>query len=141
MRKVHKNRLLKLAEHLEIGKRGHKSFRFSLLTNSTGNTCGTAGCAMGELPVLFPRIWKFTDSVIRLKKNTTAFYSTDVQAFFGLDNSEENHLFYPGLQRPSEYGGRVLGEKARPVSVAKNIRDFVANREAAATKETVSVFE
>lgn len=125
MKKLHKDRLLKLAEHLEIGKRGHKKFDFSLLTDAVGSTCGTAGCAMGELPVLFPRSWKFENGTIKLKKGTTIFYSTDVQTFFGLETNEENHLFYPGLQNVKAYGGKALKGSARPVTVAKNIRAFV----------------
>ena len=39
-------------------KLGHKIFNFSIYNDET-NSCGTAGCMAGELPILFPHSWVF----------------------------------------------------------------------------------
>jgi len=61
--------LLKLADHLESGKLGHPTFDFTTFNSTLRYDmsprkpvvpgCGTNGCAIGELPVLFPKLWKF----------------------------------------------------------------------------------
>lgn len=54
------DRLLQLADHLEKGKLIHREFNFYYFNfgeeDETG--CGTAGCAIGECPAIFPE-WKF----------------------------------------------------------------------------------
>lgn len=136
MKKIFKERLLKLADHLESGKLGHRKFDFGHLHitgefDARDGFCGMLGCAMGEFPVVFPRHFKFEgDSGIHFKKhNINAWYEHGIREFFDLDNDAVNHLFYPGLQQPKKFGGRMLGDKARRSSVARNIRKFVASQE------------
>lgn len=94
-------RLLQLADHLENGKLGHERFDFSRYNNEP-NKCGTAGCALGECPVLWPEQWKWdgNDPLLRDK------WETDESAheFFGLDDFECDHLFYPEMQDTESFG-------------------------------------
>ncbi len=53
---MNKERLLALADHLERGKLGHEKFDFGCYNNTDSNVCGTAGCGIGECPILFPMI-------------------------------------------------------------------------------------
>lgn len=48
--KFRKDRLLKIAEHLEAGKLGHKKFDFRYFNNGAKDArgCGTSGCAVGS---------------------------------------------------------------------------------------------
>jgi hypothetical protein len=61
MRSIHKKRLLQLAEHLETGQLGHKDFTMRDWNNGPYDEkgCGTAGCAIGECPIVFPKEWEF----------------------------------------------------------------------------------
>jgi len=61
-------KLQKLADHLRRGKLGHTTFDFSCINDGEpaqvtidpktltikASGCGTSGCAMGELPIIFP---------------------------------------------------------------------------------------
>ncbi len=132
-------RLLKLATHLERGELGQDKWNFAKLHNV--GKCGTMGCAMGELPHVFPSKWKYFDDgdgmdkgakcmapVLRGGKNCT---NADVIAFFGFnDYATLQHLFFPSrfmtVQDPAQYGGRVLGFRASRQQVAAQIRAFVA---------------
>jgi hypothetical protein len=100
MKKLHKNRLLKLAKHLEQGKLGHKIFNMRVWNAGTfdKNGCGTAGCAIGECPIVFPRLWIFRRNKILqpqpiFRDYTTVFSS--IRAFFGLTCREAYFLFVP----------------------------------------------
>lgn len=63
MNATQKKRLRKLADHLMHGKLGHKRFDFNEYNlPSEGfdeKGCGTAGCAIGECPIVFPRVVAF----------------------------------------------------------------------------------
>lgn len=60
---MNKERLIALAEHLEVGQLIHKVFDFNKLnTGSTReNPCGSNGCAIGELPAI-DNNWYFLDA-------------------------------------------------------------------------------
>jgi len=134
---VYRKRLLKLAEHLESDYRGHKKFDFNIVASGDPKvSCGTAGCALGECPIAFPRNFKFDildgDFEIALRKGQPgrdwlaprpSFLAAE--KFFGLTRGQADHLFCPHRQNTEDYGGRELGRKAKPSSVAKNIRIFV----------------
>lgn len=99
-------------------------------------TCGTLGCAGGELPFLFPDYFDFepskmnkTESYVRLKNGSTGDPARDIAKFFGLGTSESNHLFLPGCQRPSWFGGRVLAYDATREQVCNNFTEFIARAE------------
>lgn len=110
-------RLIKLAEHLETGKLGHKRFDFNVYNNVSEPRCGTAGCAIGECPILFPSYWKWDYSGDpALRRGDSKAYS----AFFEITQEEYKLLFIPSEE---PFG---LPPTATRKQVAKNIRDFVA---------------
>lgn len=136
-------RLLKLATHLREGNLGHKKFDFSTF-NDIGeneskfakNGCGTLGCAIGECPIVFPKLWHFRARVgssgsirqPRLKadhSNDETFFPSakDAGVFFGLDYDSTKGLFFPSNYRP--WNDTRLGEKATRKQVAASIRQFV----------------
>jgi hypothetical protein len=132
-------RLLKLAKHLESNKLGHKKFDFGRWTDGY-NRCGTAGCAIGECPIVFPKDWKFGVGEVFLISQETQLdkvnawdYERALQGakkFFGITKGQFNHLFVPSegweiTQRTNKYGGDVLYPNATPSKVAANIRTFV----------------
>lgn len=138
MKKIYKDRLLKLAKHLETGKLGHKEFNFSTLNFGKGaeKGCGTAGCALGECPIVFPRQWSFVGQGVgevskpclkKFKSEGSSFLSA--VEFFDIDEDEADHLFQPGTQYPNVWGGKELNHHATRKQVAANIRAFVARKE------------
>lgn len=140
MKKVYKERLSKLADHLDSGKLGHKKFDFDHWNHVQfgedfdDKGCGTCGCAIGECPIIFPRQWEFRANFPVLKKiqNQHEECVTPVTKsgteFFGLEHPEFRHLFTPMGQDTEAYGGKTLSAKARRKSVASNIREFVARQ-------------
>lgn len=133
-----KKLLLELARHLEEGKLGHKKFDFSMFNDiSSAPKCGTAGCAVGELPILFPKKWvwnQFGEPVLWSSSRDEADdYNEntldDVAYFFDLSDAEVHHLFVPELQETELYGGRDLSSDATRYQVACNIREFIAKKE------------
>jgi hypothetical protein len=129
-------RLLKVTRHLERGKLVHKKFDFGRVNDGPLNKkgCGTLGCAMGELPDIFPRDWGF-DPEGMLKKSrrpicrwteTILRRQFDIEEYFNITKDERLHLFYPDVQKPYIFGGKKLGRKASRKAVAKNIRAFVS---------------
>ena len=126
--KLGARRLLKLAEHLEKGKLGHKQFDYSTyhIGPRDKNHCGTAGCAIGECPVVFPRQWKFIQarySDVPILRAIDSDSTEDSGAvFFGLTYKEYEYLFIPGTEE------NPLSENAKRKTVAKHIRNFVTRR-------------
>jgi len=127
MNKIQEKRLLKVAKHLETGKLGHEKFRFCTVNSGPKDArgCGTLGCAIGEFPIIFPRVFKFSEDWVRPKKeNHPPLYSV-VQSWFGITDQEDDHLFYPNKQEPYHFGGKILTDRATRKAVAKNIRAFI----------------
>jgi len=126
---MHKQRLLDLADHLEFGKLGHDKFDFSIWSRRANleNSCGTAGCALGECPFLFPNDWKFHNGIANTRrpsyKNNPGALSSAVE-FFDITFTEASHLFLPMEQQTWLYGKKLLFDASRK-EVADNIRDFV----------------
>lgn len=133
MKAIYRNRLLKLARHLESGKLGHDKFEFSTIHRVN---CKTAGCAIGECPYVFRHAWTFRDTTPRLFRSRAngilrnASFQ-DAESWFGLEREESTHLFNPNCQQPTLYGGRMLGDGAKKESVAANIRAFIKRKERA----------
>lgn len=108
---MNKERLLKLADHLEYGKLGHESFNFKQITTVTeiGNFCGTNGCGIGECPIAFSDDWEFKrlkvyDDIesglvtVGLKSEKDATYYSPFKGakeYFELDTLEVEILFVP----------------------------------------------
>lgn len=119
-------RLLKLADHLENGKLGHETFDFSILNNTSKPVCGTAGCAIGECPIVFPDEWIFdSNGDPTLKEGRTAWNSVD--EFFDVTDDESSHLFIPKYQL--EKYSEDLGFNSTKEQVAANIRSFVSAKQ------------
>ena len=117
-------RLEKLAEHLESGQLGHEVFDFSTYNNSGEPSCGTAGCALGECPIIWPNKWRFDRDGAPIIKSKP-FPHSSATVFFKIDSDEAGHLFYPNKQKPNLYGGKELDETATRYEVAANIREFI----------------
>lgn len=125
------DRLRKLAQHLKEGKLGHDKFDFSSyghkIRSEESVNCGTAGCAMGECPAVFPRQWEWNNIFLpRLKAKSkngfiTMFAGMD---FFRLDEDQYGHLFTPARQDTDIYGGEFLLDLATKDQVADNILAF-----------------
>ena len=131
---MNKERLLKLADHLETGTLGHKVFDFTKY-NATkngflplNNRCGYMGCAIGECPVVWPDDWEFRPDP--LLKGETWVGGSGIK-WFDVTCEELLHLFAPYFQRVTVYGGIPLGDDATKEEVAANIRAFVARKEEA----------
>lgn len=131
MNKIHIRRLEKLATHLESGKLGHKKFDFSQYNDSLTDKCGTAGCAIGELPILFPRSWKFDDlGYPKLRDSGSFIITNDVMDYFEITEEEAHRLFYPIDEEDVELSpnGSVLPLSATRKQVAKGIRKFLKEK-------------
>lgn len=129
MRKLHIDRLQKLADHLERGKLGHKVFYFGTY-NDEGNQgfdkngCGTTGCAIGECPIIF-KDWKFKGFNLDPVYKNYLSIDYSVENFFGINNQEFLHLFIPVSQNIPDFGGVMLNINATKKQVAKNIELFI----------------
>ena len=147
---VFKKRLLKLAEHLETGKLGHKKFDFSLYNSEKSGfeavepySCGYAGCALGECPIVFPKLWQFAvdgTPVLRTsdKDNKDLDGSRESESFFGITYQEAGFLFIPAWKNYTDWSKekeqppwnkKVLPTTATKKQVAAAIRRFVAWKE------------
>lgn len=127
--------LAKLAKHLEAGKLGHKVFNFNFFNaNADGfevrGKCGTMGCAAGELPIIFPRKWKFDEhsGLPVLRNGDYQSPSISGEDFFEISGDEFDHLFQPGRQSPHLYGGKYLRGFATRKQVAANIWAFLTKK-------------
>lgn len=130
---MHKERLEKLADHLERGKLFHEVFDFRVINATDGKSdlsgsCGTAGCALGECPGLWPDDWEWDEWGSVGLKDCGSLFAPE-QVFFGLNAYEAGHLFYPMLQEPDFYGGKELSGDATRHEVAANIRAFITKME------------
>ena len=123
MTKIRIDRLKKLANHLIKGKLGHTEFNFSVLHELQNHRYGTMGCAMGELPIVFPKYWGFDGSGVKYEQDSGL--GSDVTSFFGINYLMHQHLFTPYVQIPNLYGGKHLTEKATAKQVGNNILAFI----------------
>lgn len=121
--KPNTERLIKLADHLLNGKLGHEVFDFGRYNDVLEPKCGTAGCAIGECPIVWPIDWHF-DYMGTPHYLTYEFASIGAQQFFDISHSQYEHLFEPRLQSPEKYGGDLLGASATKEQVANNILEF-----------------
>ena len=122
---IYHQRLLKLADHLHHGKLAHKIFDFSVINSIAAPRCGTRGCALGELPALFPYDWEFDKYGEPQRRNQPGDHLQTGPEFFGISSSEFYHLFYPNAQDSGGYGGRRLDDKSSRKQVAANLYIFL----------------
>ena len=141
MERKFKDRLLKLAKFLRT-LRGSKKFNLEVLVdnedfkedefvalpkpskkyaNPKENFCGTAACAVGWCPVVFPKDCEYIlddlGAVSYVKdKNSSRLDFSWAEHFFNLTYGEAEYLFMPE-NYPYDHKG--------PVSVARRIEKFV----------------
>lgn len=103
-------RLQKLADHLR-GPLAASRFDFTRLWRVTD--CGTAGCALGELPDIWPEDWhlvelpnnfgsllnEFEPRLIETKCQGAWEAFQDAEVFFGISDDEATFLFQPAGSR------------------------------------------
>jgi hypothetical protein len=124
--------LQQLLDHLENGERMHKKFDFTGFNiypkiESKYPNCGTAGCAIGEMPALDSR-WRFNPEspmnggmIFNLESVNCRF----IAEYFGIDIEEAWHLFFPHSQEPHLYGGKHLDNYATIEEVIFNLKEFL----------------
>lgn len=138
MKKLYRDRLLKLAAFLETLARDEFYFGEYVkhYERKDAEICGTVCCAIGWCPSVFPRRWKWVQLYAAVKpilheyKNYYHPERASGAAFFGLNWEEYDHLFIPDSQR-KQLGGKRLYVGSPPQRVAENIRAFVAHKQAA----------
>lgn len=124
---MNKKRMLKLADFLENVVPKHR-FDLCIIAkeNDKGekpgpNTCGTAGCAIGWMPNVFPRLCQYVERdwfsyLLRVENKETR--SKDFKAaeeIFDINSQSSSYLFNPVY----------YGHKKGKMTVAKRIRKFV----------------
>lgn len=126
------DRLEKLAAHLEAGcPGGHEVFNFRSFNMSYTEraACGTAGCAAGECPIVWPKDWKFEGNSVYLAAGSCCT-ECDLRAWFGVSREQCSYLFMPRWcedrsKYPKLCGMAKLPENATRSEVAANIRAFL----------------
>lgn len=142
---MNKKRLLKIANHLSSNNLAHKSFDFSKYNGgemNPENNCGTHGCAIGELPVIFPNTFfhiKHEIPSLTEKKNDSAYgRQKKIIDFLDLSWEEYDILFVPSESIKSfipnfnnKYNTdlQILTDVATPEEVANNIHKFILAKE------------
>lgn len=107
---MNKERLLKLADHLEFGVLGHQIFNLTRLNDgeiiNSVTLCKSSGCAIGECPIVFPEDWEFRRfdigyEIVPVLKSYGIFNPgisasfTSAQDFFDITDKESEILFLP----------------------------------------------
>lgn len=134
---IYKERLVKVVEHLEKGVLGHKEFNFSVINNGKDGTCGSQGCALGELPIIFPEAWRFNindvfSGGICLIRTEQYDFFPGLNEWFGIDYHEAKVLFYDNSylddknkELRDKIGMAELNKSASKEQVAANMRIFI----------------
>ena len=141
MNKLHRQRLLKLANHLLKGKLGHDVFNFTCYNANIDSSplakrreCGSCGCAIGEMPIVWPKFWGFDYHVV-VNKKIKVFRWEHQKEWFGITYTDYDFLFCPvshyfGVFVQTSVGTRRrLTRSATKEQVAKNIIKFVKDYE------------
>lgn len=145
---MNKEKLLKIANHLSYGKLEHDVFSFiNYNTSPDGefkdNNCGTHGCAIGELPRIFPKDFAFVRGefmnipVLLGSQDATEYDKViSINKYLDLNENEYNILFIPYSYKEIEdfnykYNADLieLGPHATRYEVASNIRKFIRAKE------------
>ena len=122
---MNKERLVKIAEHLESGKLGADKFDYS--SYGYKSDCGSAACAIGEFATIFPMDWYNEVSKNRNGFGVYQLYPTMYRSDLGIDSciikylgisqSEVDFIFY---DQP---------ESSTASDIAKVIREFIKSKE------------
>lgn len=128
MKTIYKRRLLKLARHLRDGKLYHDKFDIACYHSIIEGSCKTAGCAIGELPGLFPNHWYFLKDYPMLNIGSKENAFDDAKTFFGLNRDESLALFDKSSDTFSQNDFpylKPLHFQVTKEEVAANIEKFV----------------
>ena len=128
-----KKRLLKLANHLLKGKLGHKRFDFSVFNQhyKSNNLCGSRGCALGEMPIVWPKQWRFTGDGVTCVPRGCITYVNKVK-WLSLSYYDYEYLFFPdnGIKKMTSLGLKEsLPKYSTKKQVANNIIQFIKEYE------------
>lgn len=135
MKKIHINRLLRIAKHLRSDKLAHPAFCFSHYNSRLNGRvapkfakkgCGTSGCAIGELPAIWPRYFRWQDTAVLRIEYSSGITRHDAAEFLGLDFDDYDLLFIP--RDGYTMNMRGLSRFASAVEVAANIEKFCAEQ-------------
>lgn len=147
------DRLLELAAHLKSDRRGHKFFDFTIFSagqrDPERHGCGSAGCAFGELPVVWPDHWDFgrtwgaTNPMlygVRLKSSDWPYANSlsahaGTSEWFELSEDEVFALFYADRRLREASPIEPLSYDATAEEVADRFIAFVKWREEQAAQE------
>ncbi len=92
--------LFALSEHLLNGKLGHEKFNFyfynsfqreSFLGSQPLEKCGTYGCALGELPILYKALFHFRGN--RILDNSGEEVQKKLDVTFNISKEEAKRLY------------------------------------------------
>lgn len=82
--------------------------------------------AIFELPHIFPKDWVYSNQFEPIwKKQSKSDSFAAVQKWFGLNDLQFEHLFFPGLQLCNLFGGRLINERSGKRDLAFNILELV----------------
>lgn len=129
---MNKPRIKKLIKHLRSDKLGHKVFDFMYVNHNENEEepteiyqCGTIGCAMGEFPILWPKVFMFDYHGINWIEGASdalSFRSLKVVCeWLELPLEDALKLFYPN-QTIVEI---TLGSKATKEQVADRLEIYL----------------
>jgi hypothetical protein len=127
MQEFHLERLEKLADHLLNGKLGHQQFDFAFYNRNFDDgfqSCGTAGCAMGELPIVWPDKFRFSGNSIEDITSPDMGTTSVGKVWFGLNTYQYDNLFMPNFLG-IRFSKKELDVLATKEDVAENILAFV----------------
>jgi hypothetical protein len=125
-----------LLDHLEHGVLGHERFDFNFLNhfddpkNAIGTACGSAGCALGELPIIDPDNWKFCYTGLLYQHGSAHPYKGAAE-YFGISVLETEDLFDPAHVENTRWYNPHTKSSADPKAwtrydVALHMRDYLA---------------
>jgi hypothetical protein len=124
MKKIYKLRLLKLATHLLTGKLWHDEFDFSTWHREAApgfEPCTSAGCALGECPHVFPRLWMLTADLPHLRRQYYDWRPLEsASKFFGITYEDARNLFFT----------HPLSTRATRYDIGTGILNFLAYKKA-----------
>jgi len=138
-------RLITLAEHLQkpVGDRLHEEFNFGCVNSFLGDGktikgipfCGSAGCAMGEAPLLWPELIQFQPDLPAsfsllgcdaYDEDRQISYTRAAQWLFNITLDDAVALFSPNEPRYWVEYKDSLGRRPTASEVADSILAFVA---------------
>ena len=117
-------RLLRFADHLE-NDFGHDKFSFEAITEGErkSNGCGTLGCAYGELPLAFPKAYRFVGV-----GDEWGVDGPTVNDFFDIGHMAYGAIFEPDAEEERADLGFQFIQPTTAKHVAANIRHLCASQ-------------